>query len=376
MKLKRLLILCSLLSLFGGYIYYFEIYKEQQSAQSEFESKLVVKFPIDKIQKISFVNSYDQFTLSKIDGAWSLQKPIVDYADKFVVEKLLEFISQQTVFQDFTKDVKDESQFGFSQKNNWIEIFNDKDQMIKISISDLVGLQGATYLRIDEDKTMTYALAAPEWRGEFDRTLLYYRDKFVFREDMNLLTKIEKWMNGKKLYTVSNKGDETWYWEDGRMVLIDKEKVYDIIQELVQATATDFLNYEELDAKRLKHFGLDKKLPLFKLYLNDNNFIEFKFSNTDRQKTYIIYKNRVYELFNNALSFLSWNLDDYKNRSRPFQVNLDDINELVYISGDKTESFSKGEKAWSSSFPGNRFLRIFKEQKAKKFLPDMLPPVL
>ncbi len=367
------------MSIFGAYIYYFEIYKEDQKTEATFQSSLVVKLPMLEIDKIHFVNSYDQFDLVKKNGEWYLESPVKDFADKFIINKLLDFFSKQKVLQDFTKDVTDESKFGFNKKNNWIQVSAKNGPSIKIYISETVGIQGNTYLKVIEGKTNYYYLASPEWRGEFDRTVLYYRDKFIFHEDMNLLTKIQKWTKGKLIYEVEDKGkekdQETWYWQDTRLILIDKEMIYNIIDELVQASASDFLDYNDLDKKSLKQFGLIEPLPSFKLFLSSGKVLEFKYSIPNKQKTYLIYNDRVYELFNNALSFFDWQLDDYKNRGKPFALDMDSLTGIAYSKAKDSKHFEKKDKVWTSNFPGNRFTRILTEMRAKEFLPNTLPPV-
>lgn len=365
-----------MLSIFGAYIYYFEIYQESQKQEKTFQSSLIVKLPIIEIKKIYFVNSYDQFNLVKKHDEWYLESPVKDFADKFVINKLLDFFAKQVVLQDFTKEVEDESKFGFNKKNNWIEVSAQNGVHTQIYISDTVGLQGNTYLKVTESEKIYYYLASPEWRGEFDRTVLYYRDKFIFHEDMNLLTKIQKLKKGKVEYEVSDKGKETWYWQDKRLIQIDKEMIYYIINELVQASATDFLDYKELDKKQLKLFGLVEPLSGFKLFLSSGRVVEFQYSTPNKQKTYLIYNDRVYELFNNALSFFDWQLDDYKNRGKPFEISdLDSLATITYNKGKESKHFARETKAWASGFPGNRFTRILTEMRAKQFLPNTLPPV-
>jgi hypothetical protein len=381
MKQKKTLLLLSLLFIFGAIVYYFEVYKENLKQQAVRQNALIVRAPTETIVKIAFANSYDEFEMLKSDEVWVLTKPIQDFADRFVIHRLLEFFSKQTYLQDLTKEENPEKNFQFKAQDQWIKVTDKSDVVYKIWLSDLVGLQGATYLKLqvlDKDKEENfYYLAAPEWRGELDRTLLYFRDKFVFRQDMNPLQAIEKWHNNKKIYEVKNLGDEKWQWKAEKQVEIDKEKIYEIIQELVQLSAGDFIDVKSLTKEKRKQIGFDKPLPSFKLLLktaNEEKWIEIKYSTSNVHKTYIQVDQQIYEIFANALGFLSWNLDDYKNRQKPFKHTITDIKEIQYSVADKQQSYVKDGEKWQGGIPGNRLLRILNEQKVVRYLPEALPP--
>jgi hypothetical protein len=375
LKKLKLPVLTLLLLIFGSTIYYFEIYKKNIEAAKNQQAALVVKIPKEEIVKIAFFNSYDEFEITKAADAWFLQKPVKDQADRFVTDRILEFFSRQAVIQDLSKEQNAEEKFGFSDKNIWIQVTGKSQDTVKVSVSDLVGLQGSTYLRVQSATETKYYLAASEWRGEFDRTLLYFRDKFIFREDMNSVSSLEKWQNGKKLYEVKDLGEEKWQWIAGsQKVNIDKNQVYEIIKDLVQASATDFLDVGELSKDKKKLIGFDKKLPSFVFHLNDNKKVSFSYSIPNTQKTYIELDDKVYELFSNALVFLDWQLDDFKNRSKPFQVKIDESSDITYISPTREVKIVKQDSVWSEGFPGNRFLRILGQLKVVRYLPEVLPP--
>jgi hypothetical protein len=200
LKRFKLPVLTLLLLIFGSTIYYFEIYKKNIEAAKNQQASLVVTIPKNDIVKIAFTNSYDEFEMEKSADVWLLTKPVKDQADRFVTERMLEFFARQPVIQDLSEQENADKTFGFSDKNIWLLITSKNQETLKVTVSDLVALQGNTYLKVITGKQTKYYLASAEWRGEFDRTLLYFRDKFIFREDMNALSSLEKWQNGKRLY--------------------------------------------------------------------------------------------------------------------------------------------------------------------------------
>jgi argonaute-like protein implicated in RNA metabolism and viral defense len=174
--------------------------------------------------------------------------------------------------------------------------------------------------------------------------------------------------NGKMVndfMKVKNLGEEKWQWHAGsQKVFIDKNQVYDIIKDLVQASATDFLDLSELGKDKKKLIGFDKKLPSFVFHLKNNKKVSFSYSVPNAQKTYIELEGRVYELFSNALIFLNWELDDFKNRNKPFQVSIDESSDFTYLSPTREVKIVKQDSTWSDGFPGNRFLRILGQLKS------------
>jgi hypothetical protein len=246
MKIKTTLILFAVFLGMLVFVYFFEI-----KGKGEEETKKLVDFPSDEVQKIVFKTKNETITFSKDDEDWLITEPLEAKADKVEVDRLADDFSRLRIERVVEDQPSDLERYGIP--NQEISLyFKGKEQPIRILIGEENPLD-STYFAKREDEARV-VLIPSQLKNHLEKSLFDFRMKDVFRFETDNVKGIK--LRAKDVEWRALKKEDEWFLKRPIEALAEPSKISDVLYALSNLKAKEFVS-EEKKEEDIKIYELD-----------------------------------------------------------------------------------------------------------------------
>lgn len=369
MKNKKKLGLVFVLSALLAYIYFFEIRKENIAFFKKQKQMRIVPFDFERVNKILIHNDYGHYSFFRsANGEWLIDENERKLkADHFVFSRIASFMNESRYIQKL--DMENISVLGLNNTSQEISFHINKEKW-SISISPNLSFQKQAYLLVKNGMDAEYIyLADARWLTEWNKNLLYFRDKFLISKDTNKIEEVSIMRGEHPIYNLKKNGNDWFYQTKNEKQKVDPSMVYNLLELFTQWSAGDFLDVNSYHQK----VGKEKTLLI---KYSDNLVDTFYFSDSKKGKSYILNKEKK-EAYIAKSSFLDWRLDDYLNRRKPFLLDNAGVKHILYKKDSMViKEYLKAGEVWQSSakFSIRSFLQAWAHLRVASYQVKFLVP--
>lgn len=247
-------ILAAVVVLLGAYAFYDYKHSENETKQKAEAAKLLTLNP-DHINEIDIEKQDSRVVLKRTADGWNLEEPVRDNADNDGVEM---FVS--TAAGESAVDVAREGEgidwalYGLDKPHSKIIFKTSDGRTATYAVSDKKNFEQNTFLRRDNENKVYVAGSA--WQARGNKGALEFRDKRLLRHKIAAV---------EKMHWKSDRNDLSLESKDGRWILskdpkrkLEQNKVRELLQNLSEAKAMDFMQSSEPTTAEKKKYFLDK----------------------------------------------------------------------------------------------------------------------
>lgn len=232
MRFRNTLLLLVVLIGLGAYVYYVE----RPEAVKEATKEKLVDFQPDEVTEVVLTYPDHEVTLSKVDGAWRITKPIEAEADDVAVKGIVTTLSTAEVKKGLEGEVKDLGAYGLEKPNTVVAMKAGGKALPVVKIGEAAPIGGSAYAMRGDDKKVL--LTTSVVRSGVEKTLKDLRNKTILKFSDDGVRRIEVKGEGKEL--VLEKNGAAWKIVSPAAHDADVATVRSYLSTLRALRATDF----------------------------------------------------------------------------------------------------------------------------------------
>ncbi len=354
-KIPQSVIYIVLVSLLGGYIYFFERGPVKTDKDKIKKIQIVPGFVADDIQKIKIENLSTTITAQKSPieiqkdnkEVWQITEPKQYKADESTVRTMLSTVA------DFVPDSTIEgpanlADYGFNAPTARCTFQNKTGNSFVLLIGDKGVTGSSTYLKLS-DKNTVYLL--PSYTVDnLKKTVNDYRDKNLVKTDMVLAKKIQIVRNGK-IFALEKDKNNVWDIIQPIIGKADESKVRDLLTTVNNLHVDSFV---EDHPSNLAIYGLAAPHAKIEVWPSDGSLSKSILIGRKKMKTSNFFAKlddspAVYLVNQYIDSTLDVKVADFRDKS---MMKFDGVSAktLSVLHDGKTFVYQKDDKGqWSSA---------------------------
>ncbi len=240
------------------------------------------------------------------EDSWFLIKDKEKFAaDQKLVGDLIEDIRNTDIIGTLPTDEVDLDQFGLDNAKAEIVLYSgDKDH--RFIIGDKIPVGSGTYVYDPDEKTV-YVVEKDYLSGYLGLTFIDYRDRAILDLNTNTINCISIWSGNFSVNIYKEDGE--WYVEGQEELLVDNNKIDELLWIFSRAKVLDF---EDENPQSLRKYGLEEPATEVRFY-EDDRIDGLAFGKRKDENSYYIQAdsdNRVYSIHKSLFKRVPKNIDN------------------------------------------------------------------
>lgn len=345
MKFKGTWILFFVVLLISAYAYFFDYRKEIKETEQKEKSSQLVDFKAEQINKIEIKNTKDTTILTRSADGWKLESPIKDWADNSNVDEFVESLSKEK-YLEVVKEGEgiDWNLFGLQAPQGTLTIYNQSGSKQTFLISTKKNFEGNVYLR--KENSNQVLIGTPAWLTRAEKVPFDFRDKRIFRSKIASINKVE--LQSLKDKFIIEMKDNTWISPKFVDWKLDQNKIRELITQISELKALEFLS-DGSDIKKAKSkVGLDKAIVKIKLTLSDKTWSVDIIKNKDNN--YYSYSSQpevVAKIQPGQLDKITQStFVEFRDKKAPFSFDKQAVKKIEIKTKDRNMIFKLNGSNW------------------------------
>jgi len=372
MKLMKTLVYFIILAALGSYVYFYEIKGgEERDKIAELEEQLF-NFEKDSVIAIEIRSIFSQFSFSKTDDGWKINKPVETDGDKITINGLVTSLQNLNKIREFPVKLENYKDYGLVARSHLaILIFSDGTRD-SVRIGDQT-FDGNNYFAAKGD-TFVYTVSQ-EVKNNVSKQLFDWRDKSITKVKQSDVRELKLKNKHGKFHLV--KEGSNWNIESPRKLKGETSTVTSILRKLENGKAKSVVS-ETMESG--SKYNLNRPAIEIDLYLGESKAHKnIKFSSLINNVSNVKDDSRPQVFTVDSLFLKDLNKSFFDLRYKKiFTFNKDDIDKAVVHQGDSTVTmlkdtsgtwtFSTGEslKEWKM----NSLINNINNLQAKKLVKE------
>ena len=239
------------------------------------------------------------------DG-WLLIKDEKSYrADQKLVGDLIKDIQNTDIIGTLPTDEVDLDQFGLDNAKAEI-VLNTENTDQRFIIGDKIPVGSGTYVYDPDDKTVY--VVEKDYLGDYmGLSFMNYRDRAILDLNTNAINRLSIWSGNFSVNIFKEDGE--WYVEGQDELLVDNNKINELLWIFSRAKVLDF---EDENPENLQRYGLDEPITEVRFY-EDDRIEGVAFGKRKDEDSYYIQvdsDNKVYSIHKSLFKRVPKNIDN------------------------------------------------------------------
>lgn len=265
MKSKGTWILLGLVVVLGLYAYW-DFDKEKKEKKREEEMAIFIPYPVDQVSEVYIEHKASKLKLVKDVDGWKLTEPIVDLADSPYTDDFVNSLTRERNIGVASEgEALDWKIFGLSDPQSKITVTNNAKQSTVLEFSEKRNFEGNPLMRKAGENKVYVGSAA--WTGWLEKIPLQFRDKRFLRERIANIEGIE--ISNRHGQVKLHQKETTWFYSADESVKLDQNRVREILSQVSNAQAEDFLAEKKITEADRKKYELNKPKVKVKFKIKD-----------------------------------------------------------------------------------------------------------
>ncbi len=304
----------------------YAIYEFKKSPLKEGESQAVLlKHP--DINKI-IISKENKIELTKEENNWKVKASREYNGDTIAVDKFLEEIKSFTL--EKLEGAVDLPKYGLDNPTGFFELHDTNGNIEKLSIGSTPGLNAKVYIAKGSD----IYISSVDWNRLLEKTEGEFRDKSV----IDLSEGIQKIkVEGKSKFTIE-KSEDTWVSSG---IELSYSEVDAFMARAAYLQAVEFIGEEDTI----------KNPTLTVSFVSEKGTDTLKVSDEVSGNYALVYssqKNILVRVMSEYTTAMMLDRDDFRDKTKPFEFNSENINSIILNEDGKTITISKTDEQWLS----------------------------
>lgn len=331
--------------LLSGYLLY-DFQSEKQNTERKASDAQLISLKPDQINEFSIEKGESQITLQRTIDGWKIVVPFEDEADDFYVDDFVKRMTDEKIVGVAKEGESiDWKVYGLEEGRGTISLKSQSDKEMALEISEKKNFEQNGYARMKGQNRALVVTSA--WMSHLDKKPDDFRDKRILRAKIADVKALKIEIGSEQFELERN--DNTWTVRDRPTVKLDQNRVRELLSMINETQATEFVAWGSETKTSLKK-NMFPKDPLVRIdaKLGDERTWNIQWwRSTDKEMALISQPQAILSFAPGTLAkFLNISLDGLRDKREPFDVKLDSVSKIEWVTPVKTTILQKEKDTW------------------------------
>jgi len=368
----RTLVLFIILVALGAYVYFYEIKGGEEREELAKQEEQLINFDKDSVKTVEIRSVFSQFTFTKSEDGWEIEKPVKTGGDKSAIDGLINTLKNLKKDRQFTVSKDNYKDYGLVGRSHLVILeFNDGTRD-SVRFGDKTPVGSNVFVT----KGDTFVYTVPEHnKTSIAKQLFDWRDKSIAKVKESEVREFRLKSREGNFHLV--KDGINWNIESPRKLRADDNAVNNLLRKFENGKAKSIVseNLDDPSKYRLNRPELEADLYIGESKAHKKIIFSSLINNVSNVKDDS--RPQVMTVDSLFIKDLDKNLFDLRNK-KLCELVKDNVDSAVVFQSDSTFvmvkdssnvwHFSTGEliKEWKM----NSFINNFVNLTAKKFVKE------